>query len=390
MLPYFELVEAIGGFVGLFLLGSLCLGGLIAAPFFLIYSISEYIKNPDACWSAKDTDVKTEDLLNLSDRYFDMGIDHANAGRYKEAIEVFEHIISIKPNKAKAFYNLGWCYDKLQLYEEAIAAYKETIRIAPKCVRFGFDAYTNLSIIYHTLGQKIEAINILNQAIKAAKGDISTESWLYFIIGGQYGSQGRWQESIISYKESIRISAEFKEHVYFSLAIAHHELGQHKEEMQIYKELIQIKPDDDWAYCQLGECYVEMGMLDEAMEFFKQALKKKPDSSHAHFGLGVVYGKRGCYQEEIKEYQKTIKINPEYGKAHNNLGVAYSNLGQYQEAIEAYKQAIIINHKYADAYNNLGIAYLSIGDKNSALEEYKILKSLDAEQATKLFNLIDK
>jgi len=32
---------------------------------------------------------------------------------------------------------------------------------------------------------------------------------------------------------------------------------------------------------------------------------------------------------------------------------------------------------------------VTIGDKGSALEEYKILKTLDAEQANKLFNLID-
>jgi len=72
------------------------------------------------------------------------------------------------------------------------------------------------------------------------------------------------------------------------------------------------------------------------------------------------------------------------------LGVTYGGLGRYQDAIEAYKQAIRIKPDDAEAHCNLGSAYFSTGDKGSALEEYKILKTLDAEQANKLFNLINK
>jgi len=61
-----------------------------------------------------------------------------------------------------------------------------------------------------------------------------------------------------------------------------------------------------------------------------------------------------------------------------------------KEAIESYKQAIRIKPDYAKAHYNLGVTYLVIGDKGSALDEYKILKTLDAEQANKLFNLIYK
>jgi len=75
--------------------------------------------------------------------------------------------------------------------------------------------------------------------------------------------------------------------------------------------------------------------------------------------------------------------------AHCNLGAAYGMLGRYQEAIDACKQAIKIQPDFVLAHYNLGVAYSVAGDKESALEEYKILKTLDAEQANKLFNLID-
>ncbi|MCX5633879.1 MAG: hypothetical protein NTW93_09445 [Phycisphaerae bacterium] len=44
----------------------------------------------------------------------------------------------------------------------------------------------------------------------------------------------------------------------------------------------------------------------------------------------------------------------------------------------------------AEARYNLCFVYSQTGDEVSALEEYKILKTMDAEQASKLFNLIYK
>jgi len=260
-------------------------------------------------------------MSNAADKYFDYfdtGLAHGKAGRYEEAIEAFNQAISIEPDEARAHYNLGICYKKLQLNEEAIRAYKEAIRIDPQ---YG-DAYVNLSLIYSDIEHKVEAINILRQGIEAANEDLSTKSWLYLVLGGMYGSQGCWQETIKACKKSIKTSADFREGAYFKIAFAHRALGQQREEIETYKEFIRIKPDSAAAY--------------------------------------------------------------------DGLGFAYKDSGRYQEAIEAYKQAIKIDPGYAPAHMNLGIAYLSIGDKSSALEEYKILKTLDAEKANTLFNLIYK
>jgi len=89
-------------------------------------------------------------------------------------------------------------------------------------------------------------------------------------------------------------------------------------------------------------------------------------------------------------FSHAIEVTQNNYLAYNNLGTAYVSLGRWQDAAEAYKQAIKINPDYTDAHYNLGGGYFLTGDKSSALEEYKILKTLDAELANKLFNLINK
>ena len=108
------------------------------------------------------------------------------------------------------------------------------------------------------------------------------------------------------------------------------------------------------------------------------------------YNLGVAYGKLGRWQDAVEAYKQAIRIKPDFAEAHCNLGVAYGELGRSQDAIESYKQAIRIKPDYAEAHYNLGVTYFMTGDKGSALEEYEILKTLDAEQANKLLNLIYK
>ena len=110
----------------------------------------------------------------------------------------------------------------------------------------------------------------------------------------------------------------------------------------------------------------------------------------AYYNLGVTYDSLGRHQEAVVAFKQAIRIKPDYAEAHYELGAAYGCLGRFEDVIESCKQAIRIKPDYAKAHCLLGVAYETIGDKGSALEEYKILKTLDTEQANKLFNFIYK
>ena len=82
-----------------------------------------------------------------------MGWVYGKLIRHDEAIEVFKQAIHIKPDDAKAHYNLALAYGKLGRYDKAIEAYKQAIRINPDDV----DAYYNLGWA-DELGRYDEAI----------------------------------------------------------------------------------------------------------------------------------------------------------------------------------------------------------------------------------------
>jgi Flp pilus assembly protein TadD len=177
--------------------------------------------------------------------------------------------------------------------------------------------------------------------------------------------------------------------------------------LTFFQKAKEKNPQDANVWFHVGYCYSSLGQYQDAIEAYKQATIINPDFAEAYYNLGIDYRLLGSKiggpphftQEELNQreelswkefeaFKHAIRIKPNWAEAHYNFGVAYGALGRHEDSIEAYKQAIRIKPDFAVAHFNLGIAYLLVGDKGSALEEYKILKTLDAEKANKLFNLI--
>jgi tetratricopeptide (TPR) repeat protein len=197
------------------------------------------------------------------------------------------------------------------------------------------------------------------------------------------------------YKEAVKCYRKAAEkgnaEAYYNLGHTYGSLGRWQDAIEALKRAIRIKPDYAEAHRFLGFAYgFYLGRYQDAIESHKQAIRIKPDFAMAHYNLGVAYAKLGRWQDMVEAYKQIIRIKPDLAEAHNSLGFAYGKLGRYQDAIEFCKQAIRLKPDYAEAYLGLGITYFITGDKGSALEEYKILKTLDAELANELFNMIYK
>jgi len=272
---------------------------------------------------------------------------HRQVSYWNNSAALFSHAIEVTQNNYLAYNNLGIAYGSLGRHQDAIETYKQAIRIKPDFV----EAHYNLGVAY--------------------------------------GKLGREQDEIEAYKQAIRIKPDYAD-AHYNLGIAYGELSRYQDAVEAYKQAIRIKPDYAEAQSNLGVVYSKLGRHQDAVEAYKQAIRIKPDYAEAQSNLGVAYSKLGRHQDAVEAYKQAIRIKPDYADAHYMLGVTYSGLGRYQDAIEAFKQAIRIKPDDADAHSNLGSAYFLTGDKGSALEEYKILKTLDAELANKLFNLIYK
>jgi tetratricopeptide (TPR) repeat protein len=301
--------------------------------------------------------------------HFNLGFSYNSLGRYQEAIAPLKEAIRLEPDNSVLHERLGFSYNSLGRYHEAIAPLKEAIRLKPD----NFVAYGRLGFSLNSLGRYQEAIAPFKEVILINPND----SYAHFNLGFSYSSLGLYQEAIASYKEAIRLKPDnFSAHS--GIGFTYENLGQFQEAIASYKEAARLKPDNIFVHNNLGRTYSSLGREQEAIAsyekavaLFREEIQKKPKESNLHTGLGFNLSNLGRYQEAIASYKEAIRLKPDNFSAHSGIGVTYENLGQSQEAIASYKEAIRLKPDDLDAKIGLGSAFLIQGKLNTAFTNLK-------------------
>lgn len=155
------------------------------------------------------------------------------------------------------------------------------------------------------------------------------------------------------------------------------------------EEIIVKSLDTPDSHYLRGLEYAGAKKYTEAVEEYNEALKLKSDHIDAHINLGLAYYKLERYNDAIESYNRALKLRPDSKSVYNKLGTIHLILGEYSEALKAFKKALSIDGNDPATHFNLAITDILKGDRDSAWLKYMVLKSLDAEIANRLLDLIN-
>lgn len=123
-----------------------------------------------------------------------LGQAYVKAKRNQEAIDVFNHTISLSPNLAEAHYQLGSAYLDQGRAEQAIAALKRAIELNPNHAM----AHHSLGAAYSNLDREEDAALAFKEALRHDPDNTET----HFLLGHSYFRTAKYEEAI---KELIQI-----------------------------------------------------------------------------------------------------------------------------------------------------------------------------------------
>ncbi|MBN1385149.1 MAG: tetratricopeptide repeat protein [Elusimicrobia bacterium] len=138
-----------------------------------------------------------------------------------------------------------------------------------------------------------------------------------------------------------------------------------RERKRMYKDAIEVNPENDKAYVKLGWCYKKERDYGKAEEMFGKAVEINPNNDEAYIGLGWCY-KKYYIAKEI--FNKAIKINPRNYLAYIGLGTYYRDKGENDKAEKMFNKAIEINPRNYLVYVKLGWGYIYRREYNKAEE----------------------
>lgn len=115
--------------------------------------------------------------------------------------------------------------------------------------------------------------------------------------------------------------------------------GKRDKALQVYKEIIEERPDFAPAYNKVAILYIHKKEFETAQDWLQRALEIDREFVPSITNLGSIFREQGNKAAARRYYQTAIDIDPEYGPAYNNLGVIAREEGKYTESVKHLKKA---------------------------------------------------
>jgi len=284
--------------------------------------------------------IKIENLIKTypNDMFLEnmYGVFLLNCNNLKDAIFVFNRLIKKYPNNAVAYYNLGLCYEKEKLYDEA----RKHLLFAIDLNNDYFEAFNVLGIVHAKTLQKDYAIKCLERAFEINPNYIPTIKNLAEV----YNSNNNPGKAIKIIENKIKIINDLP-FVYEILGRSYCSLREYKKGLDFFEKSIELK--FDIKVC-IGYLFFSSYFEDfERKKYFGLALKLR------HFLLNKnINLKFECKVKERLE-ENSLKIGfvancfREHAVTYQILGVLNYLYNEKDVKLYAYN-----NNNYSDLFTN--------------------------------------
>lgn len=142
-----------------------------------------------------------------------------------------------------------------------------------------------------------------------------------------------------------------------------------KEAIDIAVQLTKDFPNDADVFFLLGIVYRILGNSAEAAKCWERCLEINPDHDRAYYNMGQISFQKGKYEKAVQLWQKVLENNPKLPGIYNCFASALMCLGRAREAVEAFQKDIELSKWSFDSHFMLGQQYLLLKEYDKAAAE---------------------
>jgi predicted O-linked N-acetylglucosamine transferase (SPINDLY family) len=181
--------------------------------------------------------------------------------------------------------------------------------------------------------------------------------------------KGELAEAGLLYREMLDIAPE-DFNARHLLGVAWHQQGRHQEALELIERALKIKSDSPQALANHGMVLQALGRRKEALASIDRALMIAPESADTLSKRGNILWELGRGVEALACYDAALKLQPRHVDAQSNRGVVLGGLGLYVEALASFDRALIISPGHAETWNNRGNILRRMNRPEEALKSY--------------------
>jgi tetratricopeptide (TPR) repeat protein len=163
--------------------------------------------------------------------------------------------------------------------------------------------------------------------------------------------------------------------------------GKTQEAIVEYKKAIELNPQCQQAYLNLGLAYVQDQKWDEAISCFENAIRIDPQYIKAHIHLGICFQNKDKTTEAVACFRKAYALNEHSHDAMIQLARTLCLQSQFDESIQLYRKALKQQPKDTALLLELGNTLNMNNNIEEALSCYQNLLELIPDNVSVLYNI---
>ncbi|MDN3689970.1 tetratricopeptide repeat protein [Cyclobacterium jeungdonense] len=273
--------------------------------------------------------------------------------------------------KAIALNNEGASHFLNKEFDKALECYKQAYELDSK----NSSILNNLGLYYHQEKDFQKALEFFESAQ-------SIEKKPHFLVNGGHSlaMMGMYEDAAMRYKQALKLDPDHKS-ARVSLAHLATHTGDLKKAIVIWKELMEVVPDNtyaielakvymqikDWekalknlhrievsdgdalAWRMIGQCEYQLKNFGMAQKAFKMALAENPDEVESRQHLAINYLAMGDWEEGIRQLEMILRMDPENHQIMTELAVVYLGKGNMDKATTWLEKALAIKPDFPKA-----------------------------------------
>jgi Flp pilus assembly protein TadD len=232
---------------------------------------------------------------------FNQGVQALNAGQLEVAEKAFLRVLKEGGKVAYVYNNLGIVYERRGKREQALAQFRQAIRLEPDYAA----PRALMGSLLLAMGKTPEAARELAIAVKLQPKDPLLREQL----AKAYGREEDYPRVLEQLQVLEQLAPQEPEYVYQS-ARAYLDLSA-----WCYREIVHLQPNSARAYQTLAENFRAEGRPELAMRAFQHAVQADPTLPEIHLALAEIYFEQGKKAEARKELEQELAIVPESASA---------------------------------------------------------------------------
>jgi tetratricopeptide (TPR) repeat protein len=228
----------------------------------------------------------------------------------QEALVKIEALVKDFPNSPILYNIRASCYKANGQIDASIKDYEKAVTLKPDYA----EAYYNLGITLRELGQLDAALKSYEKAL-AIKHEYPEA---HNNLGSVLLDLGSLDSATDHFEWALAFKPNYPE-AHNNLGVVERKLEKLDKAIKSFKKAIDIQPNYVQAHSNLGNILQDIGQLDAAMNCYKNALAINPNHTQCYLDIGLIYKEKGQIDDAIKFFEKALTINPDHAVTYDNL-----------------------------------------------------------------------